>query len=138
MFKNHKNINRLRYFNNEKNSYMPYYNIDDYPDFLTLKQQAFERAIKAGFSIEQTSPSNANCIIRLFSNKLRTKNQLGYIQMIYGFNFYTKTLNKWFTRETRYEEFEINFSKHEYRVWYFQDEYEDYECDFIDCYVKIS
>ena len=138
MFKNHKDINRLRRFNVENNSYSPSYNKDDYHDFLTLKQQAFEKVIKAGFSIEQTSPSNANCIIRFFSNKLRAKNQLGYTQIIYGFYYYTKTFNKWFTSETHYEELEINFSKHEYRVWYFQDEYEDYECDFIDCYVKVS
>lgn len=138
MFKNPSDIKHLPYFNEEKNYYTPCYDKNCYHDFLTLKQMAFEKVVKAGFSIEQTSPSKANCIIRFFSNKLRLENQLDYTQIIYGFNYYTKTLGKWVTKTKNNKKLELNFSKCEFRVWYFHDEYEDYKCDFIDCYVKVS
>ena len=138
MFKFRKNITRLHCFNEETNCYMRCFDKDNYLDFLTLKQRAFEKVIKAGFSIEQTSPNNANCIIRIFSNKLHAEKQFGFTQMIYGFNYYTKTLNKWITKTIHNQELELNFSKCEFRVWYFQDEYADCGCDFVDCYVKIS
>lgn len=101
-----------------------------------LLRMAFQRISNKGFSIERVAPNDANCIIRVFS-----KHDYSYDNEIYnlcGFNFFTKKFNGWMSISTRGDDFQLDYAKSLHRLWLYQDEYLDLECDFFDCYVQVN
>lgn len=107
---------------------------NDVPDVFELREQAIEKIKELGFTeIIQVAPKNANCIIRVFS-RFNLEHEINEMYSIYGYNCYTKSKGIWITGK----DFEISFSKCKRICWIFQDEYVDFDCDFVDFYVKVS
>ena len=103
------------------------------PSFFEIKENLLKSLQKVGLrKIEQVKPYNANCIIRVYQ-KLNHKYESNFISL-YGVQCFIKTNEIWTTQNN----IRINFSKCIIRSWLFQDEYIDFDCDFFDCYVKIS
>ena len=101
-----------------------------------LLKMAFQRISNKGFFIERVAPNDANCIIRVFS-----KHDYPYNSEIYnlcGFNSFTKKFNNWMSISTRGDDFQLDYTKSLHRLWLYQDEYLDLECDFFDCYIRIN
>lgn len=110
----------------DKNDFTP-------PSFFEIKKIILDKLQNVGLSkIECVKPYRANCIIRVYQ-------QLDYryedlIISMYGVKCYIKPNKIWITDNNS----RIDFSKCIIRRWFFQDEYVDHDCDFFDCYVKIS
>lgn len=106
------------------------------PHLSELKKSIFEQILKLGFSkIERVHPLKANCVIRLYQ-KLHYVYEDDYIYNLYGAICFTKKSGIWIHSSS--SDFELNHSIYLLRHWIFQDEYIDFDCDFFDCYVKIS
>lgn len=103
------------------------------PNFFEIKKMILQKLKEYGVSkIECVKPYRANCIIRVYQH-------LNYqydstIISLYGVKCYIKVDQIW----TTYCNERINFSQLILREWLFQDEYIDHDCEFYDCYVKIS
>lgn len=103
------------------------------PNFFEIKKLILEKLSVFGISkIECVQPYRANCIIRVYQ-KLDHKYEDEIVNM-YGVLCYIKKNNVWTTRNNS----KIDFSKCDVGVWFFQDECMHVDCDFYDCYVKIS
>lgn len=107
------------------------------PSFPEIKNFAFSLLLRNGFSnIEQVAPTDANCIIRIFS-KTHYPYQYGEFHNLFGFNCFTKYHNIWLSSSDG-DKFQLDFSKCEICQWIRVDNYITYSCDFLDCYIKIS
>jgi len=105
------------------------------PDVWAIKQVAINRILKLGFdNVSTVEPKYANCIIRIFT-KRHFKYEMGEIHNVYGFNCFVKENGIWLSESNNL--FKINFLKHVITCWLSQDESVDYDCDFVDCYVRI-
>lgn len=116
--------------------------IDEYgeefviPSFPEIEQSIIQKIRQLGFSkIERVSPSKANCIIRVYQ-KLHYEYYDDYYNL-YGASCYTLKNEKW-TEKVTNGEFEIDYSKHKVGHIVCQDERIIFDCNFFDCYVKIS
>lgn len=106
------------------------------PSFPEIEQIVIEEIIKLGFSkVERVSPYEANCIIRVYK-KLHYEYDDDFYN-IYGASCYTLKNGRW-TETVFNGEFEIDYSKHKVGQWVCQDESIVFDCEFFDCYVKVS
>lgn len=102
-----------------------------------VKAEIEKEILKMGFSkIRRVSPTWANCIIRVYE-KVRYDYEDGLVYNLYGAECYTKDRGCWVTK-TSGELYRINHERSLHRHWICQDEYIDFDCDFFDCYVRIS
>jgi len=108
-------------------------------DFPEIFEQAKSEILsnKEFISVERTAPHKANCIIRVFSTKhYHYDDQLVY--NIYGASCYTRLNMQWQTSPEFQGNFVISYKKHITRSWLCQDEYIDFDHNFVDYYVKVS
>ncbi len=131
------NMCEYRFFRDDKKSEKERKNFV-FPPFDELLHKARQAIKELGFDeINHVKPSSANCIIRVFMKK-------DYIyecsekHNIYGFACFIKNKGKWVSYSESGSTYEIDFSKFIFRFWFFQDEYVDYDCDFMDCYLKVE
>ena len=110
------------------------------PTWVELKEKAINEIIKNGFSkVEQVSPKNANCIIRIFCKLHSHYDEYDEIHNLYGFMCYTKSLTKWFSLSAREEKLQLDFSNCELHQWFYYGEYVNCcDCEFVDIYLKVS
>lgn len=114
------------------------------PNFLELRQKAFEELLKKGFShITFVSPSEANCIVRVFKKEHYSLGLCtGQIHNIWGFNCFVQEEDGTWTsisgEDPFLTKFEINFSEHKIIQWLYQDEAVTYNCNFFDSYIIIK
>lgn len=100
-----------------------------------LRRMIFEQIEKLGYTINQTNPKQANCIIRVYNDEKEYED--GKYRIL-GMHCYLKNqTGQWKCIDRMGTEFEIDFSKHVIRIWFFQDEYWDVSVDFFDTYVKL-
>ena len=105
--------------------------------FPEILKEMSERILKLGFTkIERVKPSKANCLIRVYSLK-QYKYERDMVYDLYGSLCFTKKNGTWFTQGS-IGEYEIDYSKCIIRHWIVQDEYIDFECDYVDYYVRIE
>ena len=115
--------------------------INDMPFQMLDFQEIFERTkatiISEGFSsVERVSPKNSNCIIRAYkTNHYKYDDVLTH--NIYGSYCYVRNGLEFTTIDTQGETYPINYSHCRTRRWLCQDEYIDFEHDFVDYYVRI-
>ena len=103
------------------------------PNFFEIKKILLQELQKYDiFEIECVKPYRANCIIRVYQH-LDYKYDSTIISL-YGVKCYIKIGQIWTTNCNS----RIDFSQCILREWIFQDEYIDHDCEFYDCYVKIS
>ena len=103
------------------------------PSFPEIKEEICKEVLKLGFSkFEIVKPSKANCIIRVFQ-KLHYQYEYNQIYNLYGAFCYVRSADG-FKRQHCI----IDYSECVIKLWLFQDEYIDINCDFFDCYVKIK
>ncbi len=113
------------------------------PNFLELREKAFEEILKEGFSrITFASPYEANCIVRVFKKEhCSLELCTGQMHNLWGFNCFVQEENGTWTSisgESPFlSKFEINFSEHKIIQWLYQDENVSYNCDFFDSYILI-
>lgn len=114
------------------------------PNFLELRQKAFEEILKEGFShIIFASPYEANCIVRVFKKEHCSFGLcIGQIHNLWGFNCFVQEEDGTWTsiagKSPFLTKFEINFSEHKIIQWICQDEAVTYNCDFFDSYIIIK
>lgn len=105
--------------------------------FPEIFKKMSERILKLGFTeIERVEPAKANCIIRIYT-KEHYKYEQDLIYNLYGSLCFTFKKGKWSTIGSS-GDYEIDNSKCIMRHWIFQDEYIDFDCDFVDYYVRIK
>ena len=103
------------------------------PSFFKIKELILEKLKRHNISkIECVKPYKANCIIRVYQS-INYKHESSIISL-YGAKCYVKVNGVWTTNPSS----QIDFSHFTLRQYFFQDEYIDHDCEFIDCYVKIS
>ena len=109
------------------------YHLDEYT--IPTIEEFFNRIVKNindnEFTITRVSPQKANCIIRIFYDKNITDGDEQY--WIYGAEVFTKSLRGMFSAER----VPINYSKHQLKFWFCQDEYMIVQPHFVDYYVLI-
>ena len=135
-----RNTNYLEIYNfEEKGLSIQFKEKVHIPSFVELKNIAFNQILLKGFSkVEQVSPNNANCIIRIFC-KMHCYDEFIKTHNLYGFYCFTKgKRNKWISYSQSQKVIELDFSDMTLHFLICQDQYVDYNCDFLDCYVKIS
>lgn len=107
------------------------------PQFGEILKIMFENIKKAGFTeIERCSPSEANCIIRVYQD-LHHKYHWGMCFNIYGAYCYTNVNGIWKTSDG-IDDYQFEYDRCLFRVILLQDESLLVDADFVDCYVKIS
>ena len=113
------------------------------PNFLELRQKAFEEILKKGFSqITFVSPNVANCIVRVFKKEhLHHGFYPEQVYNLWGFNCFTQEDDDTWTsiagKSPCITKFELDFSQHEVEQGISQDEIIHCNCDFFDSYVVI-
>jgi len=106
--------------------------------FTQLKKAVFEEILALGFTnIQVVSPRKANCIIRLYQ-KLHYHYEGSMVYNLYGAECYTLEHFKWVTKEIGKGNREINYSKHLITHIIKEDESINFDCEFFDCYVRVS
>ena len=131
-----RRINQFESFYNETEG-IPYRGKQSIkiPDVWEIKQDAISKILRLGFNeVKMVSPKEANCIIRVFT-KRHFKYEMGEVHNLYGFNCFVKENGTWLSESNNV--FKIDFSKHVITCFLCQDESVEYDCDFVDCYVKI-
>lgn len=104
------------------------------PDFSELQECVFREIRKLGFNeISRVIPWRANLIVRLFY-KRHYQSDYPEIHNLYGYRCYARSGLSWVTGSQE----NFNPSKFVFRVWFFQDEYINYDCNFVDFYLKIK
>lgn len=100
-----------------------------------LRQMVLKSIQDRGYKYYNVRPNSANCIIRVYKEE---KVFDGTKYRFLGAHCYTKGQDsKWHAMSRIGEEFGLDFTKHEIRVWFFQDEYWDASVDFFDTFVKL-
>ncbi len=108
------------------------------PDFTELQEYAFQTIRGLGFtSINLVMPWRANLIVRLFYKRHYPYDCLE-MHNLYGYLCYTRSGLSWVTDSNRGNLVLFDPSKCVHRCWFYQDEYVDYDCNFIDFYLKIK
>ena len=99
-----------------------------------LKEKAINELEEKGYTCYLAKPNAANCIIRVYHDE---KEYDGDTYRFFGVYCFTKAQNGRWTCGCEGSSFEIDFTKLEKRIWFFQDEYWDVSLDFFDVYVKL-
>ena len=100
-------------------------------------KKMFDNIKKAGFTeIERCSPSEANCIIRIYQD-LHHEYEWGLCFNINGANCYTNINGIWETSDG-IDNYPIEYDRHQFRMILMPDESLRVNADFVDCYVKIA
>lgn len=100
-----------------------------------LRQMVLKSIRDKGYNFYHVKPNSANCIIRVYKEE---KVFDGTKYRFLGAHCFTKAQDgKWYAMSKNGEEFGIDFTKHEIRIWFFQDEYWDASVDFFDTFVKL-
>lgn len=106
------------------------------PDVWEIKREAMKQILSIGFSrIKLVEPKNANCIVRIFT-KRHFKYENYEIHNVYGFQCFVKEKGVWLSDIGNI--FKMNFEKCEIIHYLLDNESVEYNCDFIDCYVKVE
>lgn len=104
-------------------------------DLGALRQIVLKNITDRGYRIYNVKPQSANCIIRVYRDE---KLYEGTKYRFLGAHCFTKGQDsKWHSVGANGDEFMLDFTKHEIRVWFYQDEYWDASVDFFDTFVKI-
>lgn len=101
-----------------------------------LKAMVKEINNASGTKIERCSPTEADCIIRVYW-VLHHKYDWGLCFNIYGANCYTKTNETWETSNGIHTSM-IDHNRHQVRLDLLPDEILTASAEFIDYYVKLS
>lgn len=112
---------------------------DPIPSYNELKEQCIHMLNKNGFTVTEVSRINANCIIRMYKNPSERYDGEDY--RFYGFHCFTKKkfLGEWYSTSESSREFVYDPEKFTARIWYCQDEYNDFKLfEFKDIFVKLS
>lgn len=110
-----------------------------FPDVEEIRSYVFDQIQSLGFtSITMlNSPRKANVILRIYSKKdYRYDNN--HIHNLYGHYCFVRHGLSWITTTPRGDIIHRDAQRAPLRVWFFQDEYRDYNCDFTDFYLKIK
>lgn len=116
--------------------------INDMPFKMLEFQEIFENVkaaiISEGFStVERVSPKKSNCIIRAYKTKhYKYDDVLTY--NIYGSYCYVRNGLFFTTIDTQGDTFSIDYAHCRTRRWLCQDEYIDFDHEFVDFYVRVS
>lgn len=104
-----------------------------------ISQYIFQKILDSGFSkIEKVSPSEANCVIRVFQ-KLHYEYDSEFTFNIYGAVCYVKDKTGWFSENNQDELIILDYSKFHFKEIISQDEQlKIIDADFVDIYVKVS
>lgn len=108
------------------------------PQFGEILRIMFEGIREHGFTeITRCSPSEANCIIRVFQ-KLHHKYEWGLCFNIYGADCYTEINGIWKTSDG-ISDYILEYDRCRFQMHLLPDEVlRVNDADFVDCYVKIS
>ncbi|MBQ7410411.1 MAG: hypothetical protein IJW20_03405 [Clostridia bacterium] len=111
-------------------------------EYLDLRWDQIRREImnqleKKGYEVQFVKPSQANCVIRVF-NDVKTYEYDNKYRILGGNCFVKDITGKWISESSLGNPFELDYEKHELRVWFFQDEYWMVKVNFFDTYVKLT
>lgn len=107
------------------------------PSPYQIAESVFKQILVCGFSkVERVSPTNANCIIRVFQ-KLHYAYEFDQIFNLYGANCFVKSGMYWIS-EFDSGTFHLDYSKSLIGQWLCQDEKITFDAEFVDFYVKVS
>lgn len=107
----------------------------DMLNFPEIFEQVKDMIISEGFSsVKRVSPIRSNCIIRVFRTEHYVFEAPNWVYNIYGANCYVKFLGTFHTCN----DFPIDYSSCKTRSWICQDEYIDFDHQFVDYYVYVS
>lgn len=108
------------------------------PTVYDIAESIFKQILEAGFSIiERVSPSDANCIVRVFQ-KTHHKYDFDIVFNFYGADCFVKD-NKTWTSESECSNrcFPLDYSKYLVGQWIASDEEVFFDTDFVDFYIKV-
>ena len=107
------------------------------PSPYQIAESVFKQILSCGFSkVEKVSPSNANCIIRVFQT-LHYEYEFGQIFNMYGADCFVKSGIGWIS-ECASGTFHLDYTKCLIGQWLYQDEKITFDAEFVDFYVKVS
>lgn len=110
-----------------------------YPDLRwdQIRRDLIKQLQDKGYNVKFVKPSQANCVIRVFNDVKKYESDGKY--RILGGNCFTKDITgKWIGESNVCDEFELDYEKHELKIWFFQDEYWMVKVNFFDTYVKLT
>ena len=107
------------------------------PSPYQIAESVFKQILVCGFSkVERVSPTDANCIIRVFQ-KLHHAYEFDQIFNMYGADCFVKSCIDWIS-ECNGDAFPLDYSKCLIGQWLYQDEKITFDAEFVDFYVKVS
>lgn len=102
-----------------------------------IRRKIMNQLEKKGYEVQFVKPSHANCVIRVF-NDVKTYEYDNKYRILGGNCFVKDITGKWISESSLGDPFELDYEKHELRVWFFQDEYWMVKVNFFDTYVKLT
>ncbi len=102
-----------------------------------IRKNLIDQLEELGYEVQFVKPSQANCIIRVF-NDVKTYENDGKYRILGGNCFIKDATGKWISESSLCDLFELDYEKHELKVWFFQDEYWMVRVNFFDTYVKLK
>ena len=107
------------------------------PSPYQIAESVFKQILVCGFSkVERVSPTDANCIIRVFQ-KLHHAYEFDQIFNMYGADCFVKSGGYWIS-ECDSGTFHLDYSKYLIGQWLYQDEKITFNTEFVDFYIKVS
>ena len=103
------------------------------PSFEEILHSLISNLKSSGFSVKRVSSKKANSIIRVFRDSCQYVEYEG-VYWTYG----TEVFLKRFSRMLSSSKSDIDYSNHEVRLWYWDNEYFTVYPEFVDYFVKIS
>lgn len=102
-----------------------------------IRQELIKQLEEKGYEVKFVKPSAANCVIRVY-NDVKTY-EFDNKYRILGGNCFTKDITgKWIGESSLCDDFELDYEKHELKVWFYQDEYWMVRVNFFDTYVSLK
>lgn len=135
-----RNVSRYAYFHSESEKKDVGKNLrvekESIPTPYQLRAELLDKLTQMDYEYEFVSPTEANCIIRVYQN-LHFADEGGSFYSIYGGNCFTKKGSKWWGTSDGVD-FELSFEKDIHNVWLFQDECVEVASEFFDSYLSIK
>lgn len=140
-----RNLSEFKFFHNECNGIV----MDDtgkepvrfLPDSTEIFLDVCDKIRNLGFTSIKVLGSpvkyKANVILRIYSKKHQPYD-CKEIHNLYGHYCFVRHGFSWITTSPRGDAFRRNAKRAPIRIWFYQDEYVDYDCDFTDIYLKIK
>lgn len=137
-------LNDFKFFFNERNG-IALDNLSKEPVYFPNSKETLFRVIDQirdlGFAsitvLSSPTKYKANVILRVYS-KRHQPYDCKEIHNLYGHYCFVRHWFSWITTSPRGDTMHRNPKKASLRVWFYQDEYVDYDCDFVDFYLKIK